>query len=247
MDGGSLVKKKSFISKYKWWIVLFAILFTAIYIVIYLCFKGDGFLKAGLDLEKRDWLSFLGSYLSFAGSAIISLVAIFQSRYFADVEKSRQETERKKKLQPIFSINIEELDSQVAGTVDPVNLYNHSSRQQPKHSNVMYGIENVGEYPICNVIIFDQYICQMLKPNEKIHFQVAYAESPDLQRWKDKLIQVYESEHGKSSKGIPEKLDIIYDDIDGNAMRQSFALAQFGDSQRLKDYYSLEEIADAIT
>lgn len=28
-----------------------------IYVIVYFCFKGEGFIYAGNDLEKRDWLS----------------------------------------------------------------------------------------------------------------------------------------------------------------------------------------------
>jgi len=38
------------------------------YICIYLSFKGNGFITSGVNLEKKDWLSFLGAYLAFAGT-----------------------------------------------------------------------------------------------------------------------------------------------------------------------------------
>ena len=45
-----------------------------IYLVIYLCFLPENGLPCGSNLNKSDWLSFLGAYLSFAGAIIVSLV-----------------------------------------------------------------------------------------------------------------------------------------------------------------------------
>lgn len=108
---------------------------------------------------------FLGSYLGFIGTVIVSIIAILQNHDYADKEKIRIEKERRNNIQPIFSIDILKLDGMVNDTVETVSLYNTNKRIE--HENVEIAIENVGKYPIRNVIVFDVYLYQLLKVNDK--------------------------------------------------------------------------------
>ena len=70
--------------------IIAIVAFSAIaYVIIYFVFKGNGkgngIFPVGTGLEKSDWLSFLGAYLSFIGTVIISLIAIFQSIYYSEL------------------------------------------------------------------------------------------------------------------------------------------------------------------
>ena len=80
-------------------ITVSCVILVVLYLAIYACFAGNGVIPAGLNLEKKDWLSFLGTYLTFAGASLISIVAILQSVFYAKQEKNRQAAERKKMLQ----------------------------------------------------------------------------------------------------------------------------------------------------
>ena len=230
------LKNKSFLLRYKWWIVALTVILIIGYVVIYLCFKGEGFIYVGDDLEKKDWLSFLGAYLSFAGTVIVSLIALFQSRFFVENDKAKLLYDRKKELQPIFSVTIENINSQIPGTAEVFSLYDKST--YPKHKNVVISVENVNKYPVRNVIIFDKYLWQLLKSNDKQTIYVAYSDSPDIKSWKEKLIEINKSEYECTQEGIPKWFNIVYDDIDGNEMFQTFELKEFEG----KDYYSLEGI-----
>ena len=142
--------------KNKTWLLNSLVALVGAYICIYLSFKGNGFISAGVNLEKKDWLSFLGAYLAFAGTIIVSIVATLQTKHFAEIEKDKAIESRKKELQPIFSINIDGLNQQISGTAEVFNLYDTST--YPKHKNVTISLENVSIYPILNVIIFDKYL-----------------------------------------------------------------------------------------
>lgn len=229
-------KDKSFMRKYGGWLCLAVVILSILYFIIYFCFKGEGFLTAGIDLEKRDWLSFLGSYLAFAGATVVSMVALFQSHFFVAADKEKQKDDRKKQIQPVFSVNIDAVDSHVSGTVETFNMSDLSTL--PKHKNITLSIENVGDYPVRNVIIFDKYLFQMLKSNENKVIQIAYDDSPDMKSWRKRLIEIYESEYERTKEGIPRWFNINYDDVDGNAMYQTFELKDFDGTK----YYSLEGI-----
>ena len=230
------LKNKSFLLRYKWWIVALTVILIIGYVVIYLCFKGEGFIYVGDDLEKKDWLSFLGAYLSFAGTVIVSLIALFQSRFFVENDKAKLLYDRKKELQPIFSVTIENINSQIPGTAEVFSLYDKSTN--PKHKNVVISVENVNKYPVRNVIIFDKYLWQLLKSNDKQTIYVAYSDSPDIKSWKEKLIEINKSEYECTQEGIPKWFNIVYDDIDGNEMFQTFELKEY-DGEK---YYSLQSI-----
>ena len=238
MKNNKKQKTPTFFSKYKWWFIVSPIILILMYDCVYLSFKGNGFIPAGIDLEKKDWLAFLGAYLAFAGTVVVSIVATLQTKHFAEIEKEKMNQTRKKELQPIFSVSIDGINRQVAGTAEALNLYDAST--YPKHKNVTISIENVSSYPILNVIIFDKYLFQLLKPNEKKTFQVAYSDSPDIQKWKKHLLEILESEYEHTDEGIPKWFNINYDDIDGNEMFQTFELKTFDGT----NYYSLEGIYD---
>ena len=172
---------KSFWKRYRKTFIISGIILIIAYVIIYICFIGNGFLTTGIDLTKSDWLVFLGGYLSFVGTVIVSMIAILQTKYFADIEENRRKQERIKELQPIFSIDITAVDSMIDGTAEAFDVYDKSTL--PKHKNVTLTIENVSNYPIQHVIIFESYLYQLLKPNEKKKFQIAYSDSPDAKKW----------------------------------------------------------------
>jgi len=227
----------SFWGRYKLWFYISIAMAAVLYLIIYLVFRGNGFFYVGNDLAKNDWLSFLGAYLSFAGTVFVSLIAILQSHYYTERETHRQAEEHKRKIQPIFSIRIVAVDKQIDGTAEGFSLNNPELNS--KHKNVKISIENVNSIPITNVIIFDKYLFQLLKGNETQYIYCAFWDSPDVKAWKDKLI-VLTSEYDRDEKGIPKWVNINYDDIDGRSMCQSFTLKCFDGTP----YYSLEEIME---
>lgn len=230
---------KSFWKRYRKTFIISGIILIIAYVIIYICFIGNGFLTTGIDLTKSDWLVFLGGYLSFVGTVIVSMIAILQTKYFADIEENRRKQERIKELQPIFSIDITAVDSMIDGTAEAFDVYDKSTL--PKHKNVTLTIENVSNYPIQHVIIFESYLYQLLKPNEKKKFQIAYSDSPDAKKWRNHVVEILESEHMRDDKGIPKWFGINYDDIDGHSMFQTFELKDFDG----RKYYSLDSIEEA--
>ena len=223
--------------KYKYFTLILILIFIIIYILIYCCFKGNGIWAAGVGLKKSDWLAFLGTYLAFAGSIIVSLIAIFQSHYFANVENDRRKMDRKNMLQPIFSINIVEKNSAIFNVGEAVDLYGKKGNTVP-HRNVVLSIENVGAYPIRNVILFGTYFRQMIKQCQKEVIQIAYSDSPDVKKHKDKVTEIFEATYPRDEEGIPMRFTIQYDDIDGNKMQQTFLLEKYNNEK----YYSLDSM-----
>ena len=118
-------KKVTFWSAYKKPIIITVAASAVIYIIVYLAFRWNGILPTGIDLEKSDWLSFLGAYLSFVGTVIVSMIAIFQSRYYSEIAEKKDAASRKKDIQPIFSVNIVAIDVQLNGTAEAFSLLGH--------------------------------------------------------------------------------------------------------------------------
>ena len=233
-------KEMSFIRVYKWWIIVSVASLIAIYFLTYYIFLGNGIFKTGTGLKKNDWLEFLGEYLSFAGTLIISLVAILQSRFYIERDNQRIVDERKKTVQPVLSISIINVDSMVIGTSEVFSLTNQETK--PSHKNVTIEIENAGQYPICNVIVFDKYMWQLLKPNDKKQIQVAYSDSPDIQHWKEHLLEILDTEYERTESGIPKSFNVNYDNVDGIEMFQTYELKEFDG----KKYYSLSRIEEVF-
>lgn len=72
-------QKKLFNEKFFKYVFLAVLTLIIVYFIIYIIFYGDGVLSTGKDLDKSDWLSFLASYLSFAGTISLGIVAIYQN------------------------------------------------------------------------------------------------------------------------------------------------------------------------
>ena len=127
--------------------IIAIVAFSAIvYVIIYLVFKENGIFPVGTGLEKSDWLSFLGAYLSFIGTVIVSLIAIFQSIYYSELNERKDAENRKKEIQPIFSVKIVSIDMQLDGTAEAFSLYDKATN--PIHKNVKISVENVNRFPI---------------------------------------------------------------------------------------------------
>lgn len=228
--------KKSKEKKNNYWAkgLFLASVIVLFYVLIYLCFVGEGFIPTGCNLTKGDWLAFFGTYLSFVGATLVSVIALVQTHIYAKKQNSRDLAVRKKQIQPIFSVEIIDIDQQLPGTAEAVGLY--SSSNFPKHQNVHIRIENVAELPIRNVIIFDQYYFQLLKPNEPKDIYVVYSDSPDANTKVTAVARILETDYERTEHGVPKWFNINYEDIDGNEEFQTFTLECFEGIE----YYSLK-------
>lgn len=194
-------KKPTFWSRYKTHIIVIVAAAAIVYFLIYLVFRGNGIFPVGADLEKSDWLSFLGAYLSFIGTVIVSMIAIFQSRYYSELNEKKDASSRKKEIQPIFSIKIVAIDIQLDGTAEAFSLSDKS--KNPVHKNVKISVENVNRFPIKHVIIFDKYITPLLKCNEVQFVHCAYYDSDDAKKWPSK-VAVLTDEYERNDRGVPK-------------------------------------------
>ena len=62
----------------------------------------------------------------------------------------------------------------------------------------------------------------------------------DLKKFKEKIIEIFDSEYNHDNDYIPKWFNIVYEDVDGNSYFQTFELKEFDD----RKYYSLEKIED---
>lgn len=231
-------KKNTNISRYISIVVGLAVVLVVCYVLVYLCFKDNSGIPAGDDLEKRDWLSFLGAYLSFAGTLIVSLVALLEGLSYRRRAIAENSEKRKKETQPIFSIKIKALDAVLQGYAESFSLSDPTKNK--RHKNFTIEIQNVSLYPIKHVMVFDKYIIQLLKCNEPTELQCAYEDSPDYTHESKRLIRLVQSDYERAENGLPKWFNINYEDVDGNDMYQSFELHEFDGVQ----YYSLTKTED---
>ena len=103
-------------------------------------------------------------------------------------------------------------------------------------SNVKIEIENANEYPITNIIVFDEYITPLLKSEEKRSVYCTYSDPTNTYKFSKPIAVINETDYEKDISGLPVWFNINYDDVDGNSMYQTFVLKSFDDTQ----YYSLE-------
>ena len=206
--------------------VFFVVLAVLFYIIVYGCFWGDGFLMPGRELEKRDWLGFFGAYLSFIGTIAVSLIALFQSSYFSKREDERRYKERLEMIQPIFSIDISAQNSHVGNYAVSFNPSDAST--YPRYDNFTIKIENIGEYPVMHICVFEKYMFPAIKLGESKSIQAAFSDSEDVRKYLKGLKAVLDSNEARDEKQrLPLEFNICYDDIDGNSLYQTFRLVDY--------------------
>ena len=212
---------ENFIFRYKWHFIICLVLAFVGYIVVYFSFRGSGFIPTGNGLSKSDWLLFLSGYLSFVSTVVVALIATLQSHYYNEQENKRRSDERKKKIQPIFSVEIVGIDISLDNVAEIFSPYGLSTL--PKHKNVKISIKNVNSFPVTHVIVFEKYIRPLLESGEKVYVHCAYWDSIDAEKWPDKMV-VLTDDIERGEKGCPSWFNIMYEDIDGASMYQAFVL-----------------------
>lgn len=230
-DKGAEKDKGFFLTYKRWFIISFCFALIG-YIVIYFFFLGQGFIPAGNDLKKSDWLSFLSGYLSFSGTIAVALVASLQSHFYAQKEEVRKKAERHEQIQPIFSIEIAETDTAIDGSTEATQKFKHPAIA---HKNFKFLIKNAGQYPVKHLIIFEKYISPLMECGASVSLQCAFSDSPDMKIWPERLIELATGEYARDEGGLPKEFQICYEDIDGASMYQAYSLSNFDG----KKYYSL--------
>lgn len=213
-------------------IAIVTIISIILYVGIYFLFFTKGIIPPGVGLAKTDWLSFLGAYLSFYGTVVVSLTIFWHTNYVAKQSEEKIALERKKRIQPVFSIEISSRNTVMEKHTSLVNMGNKPDRP----SNVIIKIENANEYPITNVIVFDEYITPLLKSEEKKSVYCTYSDPTNTYKFPKYIAVINETDYEKDNSGLPKWFNINYEDIDGNAMYQTFELKHFDETE----YYSLE-------
>ena len=133
-------KKVTFWLAYKKPIIITVAASVVIYIIVYLAFRWNGILPAGTDLEKSDWLSFLGAYLSFVGTVIVSMIAIFQSRYYSELAEKKDAASRS------YTTKKRDAHEADAGHLDKAKAnYEELCRLYPDTFSSINCMENSGE------------------------------------------------------------------------------------------------------
>ncbi len=218
-------------------ITIITLISIILYVGIYFLFFSKGIIPPGVELAKTDWLSFLGAYLSFYGTVVVSLTIFWHTNYVAKQSAEKTAAERKRRIQPVFSIEISSQNTVMEQNSSFVKMGNKSDRPP----NVTIKIENANEYPITNVIIFDKYIIPLLKPGEEKYIYCTYSDPTNTYTFYDSVAVINEIDYEKDISGLPKWFNVNYDDIDGNAMFQTFELKHFDET----DYYSLEGLHEA--
>lgn len=213
-------------------IALATIIGIIAYVIIYLFFFAKGVIPPGDGLNKTDWLSFFGAYLSFFGTVLVSLTIFWHTNYVSKQSEEKAATERKQRIQPVFSIEIGPQNTIMEKHSSFVDMGNKPERP----SNVIIKIENANEYPITNVIVFDMYIAPLLKPGEEVSVHCSYSDPTNTYKFYNSIAVIYETDYEKDISGLPKWFNINYDDVDGNEMYQSFVLHHFDETP----YYSSE-------
>ena len=103
-------------------------------------------IPAGVNLNRKDWLSFVGTYLSFIGTTSMALMTFFQTREYKDKAKKERQINRQKEISPIFSVEIMETEE----TPQTIKL------------------KNVAKYPVRNVILNNTFYFELLPMNYEV-------------------------------------------------------------------------------
>ena len=212
---------------------MFSVVVIIAFWIIYYIFSQTSIIPAGIRLTRADWLSFLGDYLSFAGTAIVSVIALWQTKHYNDLDEQRREEERMHSVQPIFSVNLSKF------TFDCKEEF---AAQTPQISVDIISIFHAGDYPVSHVIAFNEYQKHLMTKNSSFQLVIAFDDIANkLEAGKSITILTEDAfdRHEKHST-LPQYFNINYDDVDGRCMFQTFELKEYDGTI----YYSLKETVE---
>lgn len=198
------------------------------YLLIYVFFLSDGIFPAGPGLEKKDWLSFLGNYLSFAATFFVCAFSLYQNIMFRLRSEKQQKENRFNQIQPIFSIEITTNDRQRFGCEE-----DHIKDSKLVLKEFRFKIKNLGTFPALHIRIFDFYFLPVLGPGETTEFSFGYNIKTHVRVSSCDILCPLSV--GDSEEKPPANMNVEYYDVDGNSMFQGFQLFDYRD----RDLYLL--------
>lgn len=201
-----------------------------VYIVIYFFFVGKDAIPPGVGLEKKDWLSFLGSYLSFAGTLFVCYITLSQNKVFMQRAEEQKREDRFNKIQPILSVEVTTKDKSRMGCEEDLKKDEDLILKE-----FTFSIKNLGAFPALHVRVFNDYLLPALAPGETLKFVCGYDIKTTVQIPSNNITIQLPS--GCSGVEPPIDLSIEYYDVDGHSMVQRFHWEQY----RTKELYVLFE------
>ncbi len=201
---------------------------------IYLFFANATVPSAGLNLHRSDWLAFFGSYLTMFGTLVISTITVWQTKEYSRKDEQRRQEEYEQQTMPKLSISIVEKNSWIEGMEDS-DTPEGKIITRLHHSNITLEIRNVGQYATTNIYVDDKFAISSLMAGEKATIHVARPSSADLRKYPNLFIELIDDED--FIDGLPTKLLLQSDDIDGNLVEHEYKL----NGSDGKTYYSYEK------
>lgn len=201
---------------------------VVIFWFIYYVFSKTSAIPAGIRLTRSDWLSFIGDYLSFAGTAVVSFIALWQTYHYNKRADQQREEDRWRSIQPVFSVEIGRRNGPIPYSKAPPGT---------KHKNVLIKIKTVTDHPIKHVVVFGEYKSALMKKDDApITCYCVFYDSPDA-KYKGEGLVLLDGNGGydRDKNDTPISFEIRYEDMDGNDMFQIFEL----NSRSEHEYYSL--------
>ncbi len=188
-----------------------------IYLAIWFLFVFLELFPTGKGFSKSDWLLFLGSFLSFAGTMFLGLITVRQVNY----ENERIINNRHLEITPVFVIIPQGINKQVPGTSKAISL---DGKHKDTFDNFNICIKNEGRYPIRNIFIFSKFLAYSISPGDEKIIIGAFPNSPDLKEYPEKIVCFDFDDCHKSISGYPNNFFLSYEDIDGAKWYQYFTL-----------------------
>lgn len=136
------IKKKN----KKLWFYPFSITLLVLVLIfggIYSVFNGDFFVSAGKNLTRKDWLAFIGNYLSFIGTVGVAVITLYQTYHYKRKDELQRRNERIKEIEPIFSLKIAE----------------------EEENSFKIKLRNVAPFPVRNVHLNNTFYYELLALN----------------------------------------------------------------------------------
>lgn len=158
------------------------------------------------QLNRSDWLQFIGMFLAFSGTVFVGCEA-----YWLASDRNRELDERRRwEVHPILAV--EAINVNVNATV--ANL-------QPTiedYRNAHIRIKNISDYPALNIVFADTLVASALEPTSSIDIVCRWQDSDDFYSASSLnpcVLLDSRPDHKRRSDGFPANVILQYDDIDG--------------------------------
>lgn len=199
-------------------------------------FTGRNLLLPNTSFSTSDMISVCSAIITFIGTSILGAISLWQNQSIREETEKTAQRKAELEAEPVFVIDLLGIDQRLPSISGARSLGG-----EPKYTwdNFALKLSNSGGRSVFNVILCEEYIQDVIKPNESVELYVAYDDTIYNNSIIDGLISINPGKYPRSDIKYPQTLLVGYNDVYGNNKIQQLKLCK-----NVKRYFYAKQALD---